>query len=52
MIKADLVYKVLDQTRLTKKQTNLVIDSFLYKITDALSKGEKVEIRGFGSFKI
>jgi nucleoid DNA-binding protein len=52
MVKADLVYKVLDKTKLTKRQTNLLINSFMYKITDALSKGEKVEIRGFGSFKI
>lgn len=53
MTKADLVELVAAQVRLTKKDTEVVIDTILESITKALaSKGDgKVELRGFGSFR-
>lgn len=53
MTKADLVELVAAQVRLTKKDTEVVIDTVLESITKALaSKGDgKVELRGFGSFR-
>ena len=52
MTKAELVEKVADKIQLTKKQTEAVIDILLNSITEALSEGDKVELRGFGSFRI
>jgi integration host factor subunit beta len=52
MTKAELVEKVSDQIHLTKKQTELVVNTVFQSITDSLSDGNKVELRGFGSFRI
>ncbi len=51
MTKAALIAKVAAQIQLSKKQTDVIIDLFFTSITDALSQGEKVELRGFGSFR-
>jgi len=52
MTKAELVEKVADKIQLTKKQTETVVNILLNSITEALSEGDKVELRGFGSFRI
>ncbi len=54
MTKADLVEKVATQVNLTKKDTEVVIDTIFDSIAQALAaKSEgKVELRGFGSFRI
>ncbi len=53
MTKAELVEKVSDKVDgLTKKQTEVIINTIFDSVKDALSKGDKIEIRGFGSFKI
>ena len=52
MTKAELVEKVADKIQLPKKQTETVVDILLNSITEALSAGDKVELRGFGSFRI
>ena len=52
MTKAELVEKVADKIQLTQKQTETVVNLLLNSITEALSEGDKVELRGFGSFRI
>ena len=52
MTKAELVEKVADKIQLPKKQTETVVNILLNSITEALSAGDKVELRGFGSFRI
>ena len=52
MTKAELVEKVSAQINLTKKQTEVVVNTVFQSITDSLSDGKKVELRGFGSFRI
>src|SRR5947209_10011346 len=52
MTKAELVEKVSDKIQITKKQTEAVVNILLNCITEALSEGDKVELRGFGSFRI
>ncbi len=37
---------------LTRVQTEIVIDTFFQSIKDALKGGEKVEMRGFGNFRL
>jgi len=36
---------------LTRKQTEIVVETVFDSIKEALAKGEKIEIRGFGNFK-
>jgi len=52
MTKAELVEKVSGQINLTKKQTELIVNTVFQSITESLSEGKKVELRGFGSFRI
>lgn len=52
MTKAELVEKVAAQINLTKKQTELVVNTVFQSITESLSQGKKVELRGFGSFRV
>jgi integration host factor subunit beta len=54
MTKADLVEQVADAIGpgITKKDCALVVDGFLNAVKLALSHGENIEIRGFGTFKV
>ena len=52
MTKADLVEELSKAANLTKKQSEAIMDTIFDSITEALAKGDKVELRGFGSFRI
>ena len=54
MTKADLVEQVADAIggRVTKKECALAVDAFLAAVKEALARGEGIEIRGFGTFKV
>ena len=52
MTKADLVMEVAKQTSLTKKESETVIKTIFDSISEALGQGDKVELRGFGSFRV
>jgi integration host factor subunit beta len=52
MTKAELVDLIMAGTGVSKKDTALIINHILDNIGDALVKGDKVELRGFGSFKV
>ena len=50
MTKADIVNSVSEATGLTKVETEAVLEGVLQSITLGLKKGERIDIRGFGSF--
>ncbi len=53
MTKTDLIEKVsLKTAGLTKKQTEIIVNMLFDSIKEALASGDKIEIRGFGSFRI
>jgi DNA-binding protein HU-beta len=52
MTKTNLIDHVAEATKGTKKETEQLIDAVLASITDALVKGEKIDLRGFGSFQV
>ena len=52
MTKADLVDQIADRTGLTKKDVADTVDGFLDAVSQALGKGQHIEIRGFGTFKV
>ena len=51
MVKADLVAKVAE-IGITKKQAAQVVDGVFGAIKDALAKGDKVSLIGFGTFSV
>lgn len=52
MTKADLVQSVADRCNCTKKEAEIMVNTFLDSIVEAVKTGEGVELRGFGSFRI
>lgn len=52
MTKADIVDIISSSTGLTKVETEAVVKGFLDTVIDAMKRGETIELRGFGSFKV
>jgi integration host factor subunit beta len=53
MTKAELIERVSEQIQtLTKRQTEIIVNAVFNSIKDTLANGEKIEIRGFGSFRL
>jgi DNA-binding protein HU-beta len=52
MTKADLIGKVATKAGLTKAEAAKALDSTVEAIKEALKKGEKVTLVGFGSFYV
>ncbi len=52
MTKAELVEKIAAKINLTKKDTERVVNIVFGSIIQSLSKSDKVELRGFGSFRV
>lgn len=52
MTKSELIERVAQETGLTKGRAELVINAIFDSMTDALVKGDGIEIRGFGSFTV
>ena len=51
LTKADLIEEVLRVTELPRKESETIVETIFDSIIGALQKGEKIEIRGFGSFR-
>ena len=52
MTKAALVEEVARVAELTKKHSEVIVDAVFESIINALQRGEKIELRGFGSFRL
>jgi integration host factor subunit beta len=52
MTKADLVEKVAIEADLTKKDAEQLVEIVFESIIASLNQGEKIELRGFGSFRV
>ena len=52
MTKKDIVLKIAEETGLKQVDVKQVVQKTLDHITTALSKGETVELRNFGVFKV
>ena len=52
MTKAELVEEVSRVSDLTKKHSEVIVETVFQSIIDALHRGEKIELRGFGSFRL
>ena len=52
MTKAELVEEVSKVSDLTKKHSEVIVETVFKSIVEALQRGEKIELRGFGSFRL
>jgi len=52
MTKAELVEAVSRVSDLTRKHSEVIVEAVFTSIIDALQKGDKIELRGFGSFRV
>jgi integration host factor subunit beta len=51
MTKADLIEEVSRVVEITRKDSEIIVDSIFDSVVKSLKSGEKIEIRGFGSFR-
>jgi len=52
MTKSDLIEAVANSLKLPKGKAELIINSIFASMEEALKSGERIEIRGFGSFEV
>ena len=52
MNKAELIAKIAEESKLTKKAAEAALDAFMTTVEGALKKGEKVQLVGFGTFEV
>jgi len=51
MTKADLIDEVSRVVELTRKESEVIVEAIFDSVVRSLRTGEKIEIRGFGSFR-
>jgi integration host factor subunit beta len=49
--KAELIDEVARAAKLTRKHSEVIVEAVFSSILGALSSGDKIELRGFGSFR-
>jgi integration host factor subunit beta len=52
MNRSDLINELKNRTSLSRKDSEKFVETFFDAISETLSKKERVEIRGFGSFTV
>ncbi len=52
MNKAELVAAVAEKSELTKKDAEKAVNAVVASVTEALKKGDKVQVVGFGTFEV
>ena len=52
MNKAELIAKIAEESKLTKKAAEAALDAFVKSVQGALKDGEKVQLVGFGTFEV
>jgi integration host factor subunit beta len=52
MTKSQLIERLADGARIPKTHAEVIVNSFFDAMTEAMKRGEKIEVRGFGSFSV
>jgi DNA-binding protein HU-beta len=52
MNKTELINAIAESANLSKKDAEAAVNAFTSVVADALKKGEKVQLIGFGSFEV
>lgn len=51
MNKSDLIAKMAEKSKLTKKDAEAALKALIESVEEALEKGDKVQLVGFGTFE-
>ena len=52
MIKLDIINEVVNRTGITKTKAEDAVEKVFDSMKQALAKGDRIELRGFGLFKV
>lgn len=52
MTKNELVQYVIERTQMKKKEAVKAVDAVFETMTEAMAKGEKIQLVGFGNFEV
>ena len=52
MNKSELIRTLSEETNIPIEEATIVVNTFIDNMKDSLLAGDRVEIRGFGSFKV
>jgi integration host factor subunit beta len=53
MIRSELIQKIADENpHLYQRDVERIVNTVFEEITDAMAKGDRVELRGFGAFSV
>ncbi len=52
MNKGELIAKIAEESKLTKKAAEAALDAFVATVEEALKKADKVQLVGFGTFEV
>ena len=52
MTKVELINAIAEKTNLSKKQADAALKAVVDTVTEALVKGDKVQLVGFGTFEV
>ncbi|WP_299351608.1 integration host factor subunit beta [uncultured Shimia sp.] len=53
MIRSELIQKIADENpHLYQRDVERIVNTIFDEITDAMSRGDRVELRGFGAFSV
>ena len=52
MIKQDIIHQVIERTGLQRNKAEAAVDTVFETLKRALAEGQRIELRGFGSFEL
>lgn len=52
MIRSELIQKIAEEKRLPLRDVERIVNTIFDRIVDAMAKGNRVELRGFGAFSV
>jgi integration host factor subunit beta len=52
MSKSELIQQLADKLKIPTTKAELIVNTIFDSMSDALSKGDRIEIRGFGTFEV
>jgi len=52
MNKGELVARIAETTKMTKKESEVMVNAFMDAVKEAMKKGDKVALVGFGTFGV
>lgn len=52
MIKVDIINKISEQTGISKVKSVMAVEAMFNVIKEAMKRGERIELRGFGVFQV